>query len=128
MDDVVHVYRRNRISVDATHFLQTLRQNRFYGAQLPLERSLAPVAFGFRFRVQNGKLLVRNKLGCVNESDTVDKKTHDSWGPIFTIHGGEQYRADRVTLGVAQGYLVRILDLTNEESDRVLLDLQRVVS
>ena len=51
MDDVVHVYRLNRISADATHFLQTLRQNRFYGAQLSLERSLDPVAFGFRFRV-----------------------------------------------------------------------------
>jgi len=130
MDDVLRVFPLKLDPLVAV-LLRDFRHPFFYGSTLKLVAQRTNEAFGFRFASNaNGTLEVRNRapyLLC--DIDEVDRMWRRR---MSTVHGGEQFRSQRVEASIASGYIARYLDTTNSGQTmmmrglvRLLLELQR---
>ena len=107
-----------------------ITQEEFYGEELRLKETEGTEAFGFLTETDaTGDVIVKQRQMFHKRQDLEKewKDFQDAEKPPIRvgIHGGNQWRAERVSYGVAVGYLMRVLDMTNGEQVMVEQALQR---
>ena len=107
--------------------LKALFEEDFYGSTLKLEGVEDSGPFGFSVSLVGSatrEVKVKQTLGFLGDSRT------NRWFQIRNsgIQGPHPYVSNSTTKATLSGYLIRILDSSNEDEDDLLLQLTRAVA
>ena len=122
MDDVVHIW-RDSLSRGGKKVFQRLGAHHMYSNHLILERTWNNAAFGFHWIDNKGVLLVQQ----------IEKWVQDFAANRFLragipLYSGQQFDTKKMRVGVLFGYILRLLECSNQPEADVQLSLARLTA
>ena len=125
LDDVLYVM-CEVITVPARRALRVMQSFEFYGEHLKLEPAMDPEPFGFKISLGKKGITMRSRLAFVRERAAGGEKGGAFGSERSTLHGGPQFRSQRITAAVMTGHFTRVLDLSNETWEVLRMSLLRM--
>ena len=121
MDDLVFAVPK-WLSQAAKDLVNAMTSEYFYGPTLKLKIVGGETAFGFKFNLETGRVLVNVAPRFV--SCFLERFRIRGWSAIQGVHG---FQPKYVRKGLIGGFLLRVLDYSNDNADSVEASLIRLV-
>ena len=111
MDDVCHVWKKEKVAGEALKALRVMQSKEFYRGLELLKEKQAQDAFGFRFTAKEGV------LGVQSEQRYLQGSAQTGFAQRPKILPGSQYTPCYVLRGTVTGRIIRLLVATNKTEE-----------